>query len=247
MQTKRPLTSFSRQVEGSVYAERRMMRKLSKPDTGNRKPGTFETGYRKLETGEEKPVRFPLSGFKSIRGRVGDQVYKTYGDRIVVMRVPRFDGYQPTSAQQERREKMRAATAYARAVYADPALKAIYVAAAKQLGRQPFRLAVSDFLRGRPRVMLKVATARAEGGKRSAPGSPSIHCDRGRSRSQESRSRGVARGRARRPRRRSRIARGMAQALLRGRPTEYMERLCRNRSGKRKSQTPKSKHQIQPP
>lgn len=45
---------------------------------------------------------------------------------------------------------MRAATAYAQAVQADPIAKAIYVAAAKQFGRQPFRLAVSDFSNGAP-------------------------------------------------------------------------------------------------
>jgi len=42
-------------------------------------------------------------------------------------------------------------------VYADPAAKAVYVAAATQLGRQPFRLAVSDFLQGRTRVILATA------------------------------------------------------------------------------------------
>ena len=95
---------------------------------------------------------------RAIRGRVRDRVYKTYGDKIIVTRVPRFDGYVPSAAQRDRREKMRAATAYARAVYADPAARAVYVAAAKQLGRQPFRLAVSDFLHGRPRVTLAPAT-----------------------------------------------------------------------------------------
>ena len=47
----------------------------------------------------------------------------------------------------------RAATGFAQGVYADPAAKALYVATAKTLGRQPFRLAVADFLQGRPRVM----------------------------------------------------------------------------------------------
>jgi hypothetical protein len=94
----------------------------------------------------------------AIRGRVGDRVYKTYGDKLVVTRVPRFDGYVPSVAQRQRREKMRAATAYAQAVYADPAAKAVYVAVAKQLGRQPFRLAVSDFLQGRARVALDATT-----------------------------------------------------------------------------------------
>jgi hypothetical protein len=102
--------------------------------------------------------------FSAIRGRLGDHVFKTYGDKIVVTRVPCFDGYQPSAAQRDRRERMRAATAYARAVYADPSSKAVYVAAAKQLGRQPFRLAVSDFLRGRTRVPV-------ESGRRVEPDS----------------------------------------------------------------------------
>ena len=102
----------------------------------------------------------------SLRGRLGDRVFKTYGDKIVITRVPRFDGYIPSAAQRDRRDRMRAATAFARAIYADPAAKAIYVAAARQLGRQPFRLAVSDFLRDRPRVTLQTTTTReGQGGE----------------------------------------------------------------------------------
>jgi hypothetical protein len=90
----------------------------------------------------------------AIRGRVGDCVFKTYRDKIVVTRVPRFDGHKPSAAQRDQRAKLRAATGYARAVYADPAAKAVYVAAARKLGRQAFRLAVADFLRGCTRVTL---------------------------------------------------------------------------------------------
>ena len=90
--------------------------------------------------------------FRAIRGRLGDRVYKTYGEKIITTRVPSFEGYVPSAAQRDRRDRMRAATAFAQAVYADPAAKAVYVAAAKSLGRQPFRLAVSDFLRGRTRI-----------------------------------------------------------------------------------------------
>jgi hypothetical protein len=145
-----------------------------KGETGKRRP---ETGERRQETGKPGKGRLrarcsPVSGLapspgflassfarqisglpiRSVRGRMGDRVYKTYGDKIVVTRVPCFDGHVPTTAQRQRRAKMRAATAYAQAVYADPVAKAIYAAAAKQLGRQPFRLAVADYLRGRPRV-----------------------------------------------------------------------------------------------
>ena len=47
---------------------------------------------------------------RAIRGRVGDRVYKTYGDKIIVTRVPRFDGYKPSAAQRDRRGRMRAST-----------------------------------------------------------------------------------------------------------------------------------------
>jgi hypothetical protein len=93
----------------------------------------------------------------ALRGRLGDRVFKTYGDKIVITRIPQFDGYVPSAAQCDQRAKMRAATAYARAVYADPAAKAFYVAAARNLGRQPFRLDLSDFLRGHARVTIDVA------------------------------------------------------------------------------------------
>jgi hypothetical protein len=47
-------------------------------------------------------------------------------------------------------------------VYANPAARAIYVAAAKPLGRQPFRLAVSDFLSGRTRATVAITIAHQE-------------------------------------------------------------------------------------
>jgi hypothetical protein len=77
--------------------------------------------------------------FIAIHGRIGDKILKTYRrhgrNQIVVTRVPCFDGYVPTAAQRARRARMRDATAYAKRVYADPAAKAVYVAAAKKLGR----------------------------------------------------------------------------------------------------------------
>ena len=155
MQTKcRPLAT---QQQPSLYPERRMEQRNPRPEPGNRreKAGLI----RKPENQEQKlGVHDFLAGVillcRAIRGRVGDRVYKTYGDKIIVTRVPRFDGYTPSAAQRDCRKRMRAATAYARAVYADSAARAVYVAAAKQLGRQPFRLAVSDFLHGRTRVTL---------------------------------------------------------------------------------------------
>ncbi len=159
------------------YPERRMKEFDSGkrgPETGmmreSRRPGEGRgrrCAPRSLVSGAQPPgflaacFARQLSGLpvRAVRGRMGDRVFKTYGEKIVVTRVPCFDGYVPTAAQRQRREKMRAATAYAQAVYADPAAKAVYVAAAQALGRQPFRLAVSDFLVGRLRVNLCPASS----------------------------------------------------------------------------------------
>jgi hypothetical protein len=91
--------------------------------------------------------------------RVGKAVYRTWRRgrriRIVITRVPCFADYVPTPAQRARRSRLREATAFAQRVYADPAAKAFYVAAAHKLGRQPFRLAVSDYLRGDARLQAR--------------------------------------------------------------------------------------------
>lgn len=87
----------------------------------------------------------------AIHGQIGDRVYKTYRTgRIVVTGVPCFDGYTPSAAQRAQRDRMRAAIADARRMYADPAAKALDVAEARRLGRVAFRLAISDHLAGRP-------------------------------------------------------------------------------------------------
>src|SRR5688572_21010823 len=101
------------------------------------------------------------SALRSIRGRIGDVVFKTYPDKIVMTRVPRFDGYVPTAAQRDRRACLRAATAYAKSVYADPEAKAGLVARAKKLGRQPFRVAISEYLQGEATTLTSPPAAAA--------------------------------------------------------------------------------------
>jgi hypothetical protein len=186
MQTQGRPNPLTTRQQPSLYPERRMPHRNRGPKPGNRmeaaglilKPEshgseTSQFGSRKPRNQEPKLNQEPSLGpygflaavmplCRAIRGRLGDRVYKTYGDKIIVTRVPRFEGYVPSAAQRDRRDRMRSATAFAQAVYADPAAKAVYVAAAKILGRQPFRLAVADFLHGRSRVKVsgpKSATA----------------------------------------------------------------------------------------
>jgi hypothetical protein len=93
------------------------------------------------------PIVTLNSALVAIRGRVGDVVFKTYRDKIVMTRVPRFVPGAATPAQRARRDRLKAATAFARRVYANTRAKACYADAARRLGRQPFRLAISDHLR----------------------------------------------------------------------------------------------------
>jgi hypothetical protein len=140
MQTLPPPNLLATHPPSTRQPERRMADRNWRPESGDRKPS--------LDC--PLAVLGPLCA--ALRGRIGNRVYKTYGTKIIITRVPNFEGYVPTAAQRDRRDRMRAATAFAQAVYADPAAKAVYVAAAKTLGRQPFRLAVSDFLHGRTRI-----------------------------------------------------------------------------------------------
>jgi hypothetical protein len=93
------------------------------------------------------PIVTLNSALVAIRGRVGDVVFKTYRDKIVMTRVPRFTSGVATPAQRARRDRLKAATAFAHRVYASRRAKAFYTEEARRLGRQPFRLAISDHLR----------------------------------------------------------------------------------------------------
>lgn len=81
----------------------------------------------------------PIPSFLSyVRGRVDDCVYKRYGNRTVVTRVPSFDGYVPTAAQRSQRDRMRAATAFAKQVYAHAAAKISTLLPPDNAGAGPF-------------------------------------------------------------------------------------------------------------
>jgi hypothetical protein len=54
-----------------------------------------------------------------------------------------------SKAQKEHRKRFREAILYAQMAVADPKARAHYEKAAKKADRQPFRVAVSDFLKGK--------------------------------------------------------------------------------------------------
>jgi hypothetical protein len=83
---------------------------------------------------------------EQFRGKVGDLVFKKFEDEVVVSRRPDRDGLVPTPGQTAHRERFRLAALYGKAVFADPAQKAVYAGVAKARGQPVFSLTVSDFL-----------------------------------------------------------------------------------------------------
>jgi hypothetical protein len=82
---------------------------------------------------------------EEIRGKVGDLVFKGYGDETIIARRPDMEGRELTEAQEAHRERFRQATLYGKMVIADPEAKALYDEAAKKRGAPNFALMVADF------------------------------------------------------------------------------------------------------
>ncbi|MFZ5518651.1 MAG: hypothetical protein ACOY90_18625 [Candidatus Zhuqueibacterota bacterium] len=82
---------------------------------------------------------------EKIRGKVGDLVFKRYGDEVVLSRVPDMEGREATEAQQATRERFRQAALYGKMVMADPEAKALYDDAATAKGKPVFSLTIADF------------------------------------------------------------------------------------------------------
>lgn len=82
-----------------------------------------------------------------ISGEVDGFVYKTIRGRVFLTKKPVFRRRKWSVAQREGHDRLKAASAYAKAVWADPAQKAFY----EQLGRKrkawrAYSLATADFL-----------------------------------------------------------------------------------------------------
>jgi len=88
------------------------------------------------------------SSHKPLRGKVGGLVFKNYADKVVVTRAPTFSGEWST-AQQDGRKRFALASAYARNVCADPALRAKYEKIAARRGLTVRSVVISAYLQGK--------------------------------------------------------------------------------------------------
>ena len=86
---------------------------------------------------------------KGIRGKVGDVVFRQSpnGD-IIISKAPDMSAVVWSPAQQEHRQRFKAAIAYAKAAMAHPDVHALYEKRATAGNRRPFQVAVSDYFKG---------------------------------------------------------------------------------------------------
>ncbi len=80
-----------------------------------------------------------------IQGRVGNVVFRRWGESYVVSARPRRSQRQPTAGQLAHRERFRHARDYARQALTDPDVKALYAVRARERRCSPYAIAVGDF------------------------------------------------------------------------------------------------------
>jgi hypothetical protein len=89
------------------------------------------------------------SWIKGIRGKMGNVVFRTSpSGETYITKSPDMSRVEWSPAQKEQRQRMKRAIAYAKAAMADPDARTVYERQAAEENRQPFRVAVSDYLKG---------------------------------------------------------------------------------------------------
>lgn len=82
---------------------------------------------------------------EQLQGKVGDLVFKRYGDEVIISRKPDLSGHEFSEAQIAAQERFRQAALYGKMVMADPETKAVYEKEAEMTGKPVFSLTVADF------------------------------------------------------------------------------------------------------
>lgn len=89
------------------------------------------------------------SGLRELRGKMGDWTYRRMHGQQTIMKTPDMSKVKWSKAQKEHRKRFREAIQYAHQAMADSTVRAHYEKVAQKAGRQPFRVAVSDFFAGK--------------------------------------------------------------------------------------------------
>ncbi len=88
-------------------------------------------------------------GLRELRGKMGDWTYRRMYGKQTIMKTPDMSKVKWSKAQKEHRKRFRQAIRYAHQAMANPKVRAYYEKAGKKAGRQPFRVAISDFFAGK--------------------------------------------------------------------------------------------------
>ena len=88
-------------------------------------------------------------GLRELRGKMGDWTYRVMYGKQTVMKTPDMSNVKWSKAQKSNRGRFAEAIAYAKQAMADPQVRAHYENLGREAGKQPFRVAVSDFLTGK--------------------------------------------------------------------------------------------------
>jgi len=86
---------------------------------------------------------------KDMRGKTGFYTYRVMRGKQTLMKTPDMSNVKWSEAQKASRERFGEAIRYAKQAMADPDVRAQYEKVGKEANRQPFRVAVSDFLAGK--------------------------------------------------------------------------------------------------
>lgn len=84
-----------------------------------------------------------------ITGKMGSLTFRRMYGKQTVMKTPDMSKVKWSKAQKANRQRFGEAISYAKQAMADPKVRAHYEKIAKKKGRQPFRVAVSDFYAGK--------------------------------------------------------------------------------------------------
>jgi len=90
------------------------------------------------------------SSIQSVRGQVGNLVYRKYKWGMVVSKAPDMSEVRPSAAQKVHRARFKAAGAFYRQVLADPVLKRRYSAMARRAGVPLPAITLREFLKRKP-------------------------------------------------------------------------------------------------
>ena len=88
-------------------------------------------------------------GLRRLSGKMGDWTYRWRNGQQTIMKTPDMSNVEWSEAQNANRRRFAQAIRYAKRAMTDPKVRAHYEKLGKKAGRQPFRVAVSDFCAGK--------------------------------------------------------------------------------------------------